>query len=58
MPYANNDALPDAVKRLPVYKQNLWRNVFNSAFESKKYDEATCFKIAWAAVNKNKRVVG
>lgn len=52
MPYATNADLPPAVRKLPADKQTQWREVFNAALEQYG-DEATAFKVAWAAVKKS-----
>ncbi|HUU60005.1 MAG TPA: ChaB family protein, partial [Phycisphaerae bacterium] len=50
MPYANVDALPDAVKSaLPPHGQAIWMAAFNSAMAEHK-DEAKAAATAWAAV--------
>jgi cation transport regulator ChaB len=52
MPYSTNTELPASVKKMPEHAQDIFRAAFNSA-NKKEQDEATCFKIAYAAV-KNK----
>ncbi len=51
MPYTK-DTLPANVKSLPSHLQDVWMDTFNSAWKTYKGDEQTCFKVAWAAVNK------
>lgn len=47
MPYENNEALPESVKNvLPAEAQDIWRTVYNSAFEKSKDDEQA-LKVAW-----------
>ncbi len=53
MPYDSNDSLPPTVKKLSDNKRAAWRAAFNSAHASGE-DEATCFKIAWAAAGRAK----
>jgi cation transport regulator len=62
MPYKKNSDLPDSVKdNLPNHAQDIYREVYNSAWE--QYDkpeerrgdasrEETAHKVAWAAVKK------
>lgn len=51
MPYKSIKELPERIKKaLPKKAQELFMKVFNKAYE--KYDEATAFKVAWAAVKK------
>jgi cation transport regulator len=53
MPYANNDELPASVQRhLPLHAQDIFREAFNHAFEAGYAEEATAFRIAWAAVKR------
>jgi cation transport regulator len=50
MPYDKNDELPPSVRNpLPPRAQDIFRTAFNRAV-SKKSDEVTAFRIAWAAV--------
>ena len=49
-PYDTNRELPPAVRKKSKHAQDIWRSAFNSAFKSGK-DEASCFKIAWSAMN-------
>lgn len=51
MPYATNDQLPPSVRsHLPPRAQDIFREAFNHAFA--RHDEATAFRIAWAAVKR------
>ena len=51
MPYANNEALPDAIKTaLPSAAQSIFRTAFNSAEKQFPGDEERANKIAWGAV--------
>lgn len=57
MPYAMNDDLPPSVRdHLPSHAQDIFREAFNHAFD--RYDEATAFRIAWAAVKRSYEKVG
>lgn len=52
MPYATNRDLPEAVKKLPKHKQDIFRNAFNNAW--KEYaDEQKAFAVAWAATKRS-----
>ncbi len=52
MPYASNDDLPPSVRdHLPPHAQDIFREAFNHAF-ARHADEATVFRIAWAAVKR------
>ncbi len=50
MPYTKDD-LPDAVKSMPNDAMMTWMKTYNAASASGQ-DEASCAKIAWAAVKK------
>ena len=54
MPYANNEALPERIRRtLPPHAQDIYRAAFNNAFVSYKNDprrEEIAHRVAWAAV--------
>jgi cation transport regulator len=51
MPYATNEQLPPSVRNhLPPHAQDIFRATFNRAFT--RHDEATAFRIAWAAVKR------
>jgi len=51
MPYKTINELPARIRKvLPKKAQELFMKVFNKAYE--KYDEATAFKVAWAAVKR------
>ena len=51
MPYATNHQLPPAVRsHLPLHAQDIFREAFNHAYA--RHDEATAFRIAWAAVKR------
>ncbi len=62
MPYANNNQLPENVKKvLPAHAQVIFREAFNSAYreyqdpDSRRQDasrEEVALKVAWAAVKK------
>lgn len=51
MPYLTNEDLPPSVRdHLPPHAQDIFRAAFNHAFA--RHDEATAFRIAWAAVKR------
>jgi cation transport regulator len=60
MPYAKNSDLPDSVKsNLPKHAQDIYREVYNSAWDQYKSPqdrrgdasrEETAHKVAWSAV--------
>lgn len=51
MPYKDISDLPESIrKNLPKKAQVIYMKAFNSAYL--KYDEETCFKVAWSAVKK------
>ncbi len=53
MPYASNSQLPPAVRAaLPDEAQTIFRKAFDAAFHEYN-DEATAFRVAWAAVKKS-----
>ena len=53
MPYASNEELPSSVRlHLPDRAQDIFREAFNHAFERYGGDDATAFRIAWAAVKR------
>jgi len=59
MPYASNDDLPPSVRdHLPAHAQDIFREAFNHAWQSHSGDEATAFRIAWAAVKRGYRKLG
>jgi cation transport regulator len=52
VPYASNEQLPPSVREhLPPHAQDIFREAFNRAFVQYD-DEATVFRIAWAAVKR------
>ena len=54
MPYASKADLPDSVRaHLPPHAQGIFREAFNHAFERHGGNEATAFRIAWAAVKRS-----
>jgi cation transport regulator len=56
MPYASNDDLPPSVaNHLPDHAQDIFREAFNHAWAAHGGDEATAFRIAWAAVKRSYR---
>jgi cation transport regulator len=59
MPYASNSDLPPSVREhLPTHAQVIFREAFNHAFVQHGRDEATVFRIAWAAVKHRYEKVG
>jgi cation transport regulator len=59
MPYASNDDLPPSVAdHLPDHAQDIFREAFNHAWAAHGGDEATAFRIAWAAVKRSYHKVG
>jgi cation transport regulator len=63
MPYASIRDLPPAVRHLPAHAQKIFRSAFNNAWQTYADDglqqqEATAFRIAWAAVKKRYRKRG
>lgn len=52
MPYDSKMDLPEAVQKLSSHLQDIWLAAFNTAWKTYKGDEATCFRVAWGAVNK------
>lgn len=59
MPYATNDDLPPSVRlHLPPHAMDIFRAAFNNAWVSHAGNEATAFRIAWAAVKCQYRKVG
>ena len=60
-PYPTIKSLPDAVKKLPITAQRIWRKTWNSAYKYAlgKFDndikqaETYAFKVAWNVINKN-----
>jgi cation transport regulator len=57
MPYNSNEELPDPVRNsLPAHAQDIYREAFNSGYESHKEEssgEETAHKIAWSAVKRS-----
>ena len=52
MPYISIEDLPKNIqKTLPVHAQEIYKEVFNSAWQEYS-DEQIAFKVAWAAVKK------
>lgn len=51
MPYSKNSELPKGAKKLPSYKQHVFRSTFNSCHADGK-DEGYCFRVAYSAANK------
>ena len=58
MPYATLDDLPPAVRHLPVHAQEIFRAVFNNAWDEYGGDEERAFRVAWAAVKRRYRKRG
>ncbi|MFI5300881.1 MAG: ChaB family protein [Polyangiales bacterium] len=54
MPYPSNDQLPPSMRaRLPAHAQDIFREVFNHAFEEYGGDDGVAFRVAWAAVKRS-----
>jgi cation transport regulator len=59
MPYRDNDDLPPSVRNhLPPHAQDIFREAFNHAWARHQGDEATAFRIAWAAVRRGYEKAG
>lgn len=59
MPYRTNDSLPASVRaHLPLRAQNLFREVYNHAFDEYGHDEARAFRVAWGAVKRRYEKIG
>lgn len=51
MPYKRLEDLPDSVKdNLPHHAQEIYKEAYNSAFETYNKDEERAHRVAWAAV--------
>jgi cation transport regulator len=58
MPYDTNSNLPASVRNhLPSHAQDIFREAFNNALDHYD-DEATAFRVAWAAVKRRYEKVG
>ena len=58
MPYATNSDLPPSVRNhLPPHAQDIFREAFNNAVDHYR-DDATAFRVAWAAVKRRYEKVG
>lgn len=64
MPYATNEDLPPSVRtHLPAHAQDIFRETFNSAWQSygasqPSRREEIAFRVAWAAVKRRYRKAG
>jgi cation transport regulator len=63
VPYATRGDLPPAVRRLPPQAQEIFRSAFNNAWETyadrgSRRQEATAFRVAWAAVKHEYEKIG
>jgi cation transport regulator len=64
MPYATNEDLPPSVRtHLPAHAQDIFRETFNSAWQSygasqPSRREEIAFRVAWAAVKRSYRKAG
>lgn len=59
MPYATNGELPSSIRaHLPPHAQDIFRTVFNHAWETYGGSEEIAFRVAWAAVKKRYRKAG
>lgn len=54
MPYKSNKDLPIQTAKFSEHEKDIWRNAFNSAYSQYKNEKAA-FKVAWAAVEKNRK---
>lgn len=51
MPYKSVRELPESVREyLPEKAQEIYREAFNSAWETYRHEEARAHRVAWAAV--------
>ena len=51
MPYERLNDLPDSVKdNLPKHAQEIYKEAYNSAWETYNKDEERAHRVAWAAV--------
>ena len=58
MPYTTNSDLPPSVRNhLPPHAQDIFREAFNNAVDHYR-DDATAFRVAWAAVKRRYEKVG
>jgi cation transport regulator len=58
MPYRTNANLPASVRaHLPQRAQDLFREVYNHAFDEYDRDEARAFRVAWGAVKRRYKKV-
>jgi cation transport regulator ChaB len=55
MPYATTKQLPPATKGLPEHAKEVFRGAFNAAHKKNSGDEASAFRIAWAAAKKARK---
>ena len=54
MPYTSNETLPDQLRaHLPPHAQDIYREVFNAAWERCWPDDKRAHRIAWAAVKRH-----
>ena len=63
MPYATIEALPPAVRHLPLHAQEIFLGAFNGAWHSyadrgPQAQEEFAFRVAWAAVKRRYRKRG
>jgi cation transport regulator len=64
MPYATNEDLPPSVRaHLPPHAQDIFRETFNSAWQSygasqPERREEIAFRVAWAVVKRRYRKAG
>lgn len=64
MPYLTNENLPPSVRmHLPAHAQDIFRETFNSAWQSygasqPSRREEIAFRVAWAAVKRRYRKAG
>ena len=51
MPYSSNSEIPEAMKKLPVGAQTMFRKAFNESYK-RNQDDSSASRIAWALVKK------
>ncbi|HUZ01492.1 MAG TPA: ChaB family protein [Thermomicrobiaceae bacterium] len=53
MPYKRKADLPESVRdALPAHAEDIYKEVFNSAWEEYGHDESRAHRVAWAAVKR------
>jgi len=51
MPYPSLESLPDAVRKLSIHLQRIWKETFNQTWAKYPGDEGRCAATAWHVVN-------